>query len=420
MIGRKSTRKSEEAQEVERPKGFDDFDLSLGDIMRGERATLGKSLLDVQRELRIKAAYIAAIENCDPSAFDTPGFIAGYVRSYARYLGMEPDEAFATFCTESGFSVAHGMSAEASVVRKSGKGLGEGLPTASGGLRDPFKTPNTPFAPAGDSLFSHVEPRAIGSMLVLLALIGGIGYGAWSVLKEVQQVQFAPVDQAPTVLSDLDPLENARRTQAGRAPSAPSSEALDRLYRPQALDVPVLVARDAPISTLSPGGLGSFAGSSLPETPRAQLGVPSSDIALATRSVTRPASPNTPSPAVPQVVEAPGPALQVVAVRTSWVRVSSADGTVIFEKTMQPGDTWVAPKTEEPPLLRTGESGAVYFAMEGTFYGPVGPSGAVTSNVALSIAKLKETYAPAEIGADAALVRYAEARGRRTIEPAAD
>ena len=62
------------------PKGFDDYELTLGDVMRGERATLGKSLLDVQRELRIKASYISAIENCDPSAFDTPGFIAGYVR----------------------------------------------------------------------------------------------------------------------------------------------------------------------------------------------------------------------------------------------------------------------------------------------------------------------------------------------------
>jgi septal ring factor EnvC (AmiA/AmiB activator) len=72
--------------------------------MRGERATMGKSLLDVQRELKIKAAYIAAIENADPSAFDTPGFIAGYVRSYARYLNMDPDWAFETFCRESGFS----------------------------------------------------------------------------------------------------------------------------------------------------------------------------------------------------------------------------------------------------------------------------------------------------------------------------
>ena len=118
MIGRWSSKDVEEV-EVEGPKGFDAFELRLGDIMRGERATLGKSLLDVQRELRIKASYIAAIENADPDAFDTPGFIAGYVRSYARYLNMDPDKAFDAFCAESGFAVAHGMSAEASVVKKS-------------------------------------------------------------------------------------------------------------------------------------------------------------------------------------------------------------------------------------------------------------------------------------------------------------
>ena len=90
------------------------YDLRLGDLMRGERATLGKSLLDVQRELKIKAAYIAAIENCDPTAFETPGFIAGYVRSYARYLHMDPEWAFATFCAESNFQTSHGMSSGAS------------------------------------------------------------------------------------------------------------------------------------------------------------------------------------------------------------------------------------------------------------------------------------------------------------------
>ena len=73
-------------------KGFDDFASSLGDELRGERATLGKSLLDVQRDLRIKAAYISAIENCDPSVFPNQGFVAGYVRSYARYLKIDPED----------------------------------------------------------------------------------------------------------------------------------------------------------------------------------------------------------------------------------------------------------------------------------------------------------------------------------------
>ncbi|HSF92613.1 MAG TPA: helix-turn-helix domain-containing protein, partial [Paracoccaceae bacterium] len=56
-------------------KGFDSFELKLGDELRGERATLGKSLLDVQRDLRVKASYISAIENCDISVFPNPGFV---------------------------------------------------------------------------------------------------------------------------------------------------------------------------------------------------------------------------------------------------------------------------------------------------------------------------------------------------------
>ncbi|WP_372611838.1 helix-turn-helix domain-containing protein [Aquicoccus sp.] len=91
---------------------FEAFDLRLSDIMRGERATLGKSLLDVQSELRIKASYIAAIENADLTAFDNPGLIAGYVRSYARYLNLDPDLAFDTFCRESGFTPSRSILVE--------------------------------------------------------------------------------------------------------------------------------------------------------------------------------------------------------------------------------------------------------------------------------------------------------------------
>ena len=52
---RKGFRRGKEQQVVE-AVGFDAFELRLGDLMRGERATMGKSLLDVQRELKIKAA----------------------------------------------------------------------------------------------------------------------------------------------------------------------------------------------------------------------------------------------------------------------------------------------------------------------------------------------------------------------------
>lgn len=394
MIGK--TFKRDDASEDVGAKGFDDFELRLGDLMRGERATMGKSLLDVQRELKIKASYIAAIENADPSAFDTPGFIAGYVRSYARYLNMDPDEAFDAFCAESGFETAHGMSAAASSIKPK-----PGEPVMSPLGKDIFTASETPFIPVADAVFSAVEPRAIGSVAVLIALIGGLGYGGWTVLQEVQKVQFAPVEQAPVVVADIDPLAGASNTMRTSDPLAvvdrPTSDALDRLYRPQALDVPVLVARDAPISTLRPDTIGALLPDRSFEPP----------VALAEADVAA----DLPAPPAIQVVEAPVPEVQLVAVRPAWVRIQSADGTVIFEGVMEPGENFVVPSTEEPATLRVGESGAMYFAVNGTHYGPVGPRGVVTSNVELTPESLTATYAVADLTQDddlAEIVNFAE------------
>ncbi|ARU00512.1 helix-turn-helix domain-containing protein [Yoonia vestfoldensis] len=388
MMG-KTFRRASAAVDVQ-TKGFDDYDLRLGDIMRGERATLGKSLLDIQRELKIKAAYIAAIENADPSAFDTPGFIAGYVRSYARYLGMDPDEAFASFCKESGFVTAHGMSEQASSLKNR---VADTSRAPAG--KDIFLSSRTPFIPARESLFAQMELRAIGSFVVLATLIAGLGYGGWTVLQEVQRVQFAPVEQAPVVVSDLDPLAGgANRVTMGDAlanVTLPSPDALDRLYRPQALDVPVMVARDTPIATLTPRMIGAL----VPE-PQA----PDSAFVLADMAGDLPEA--LPTPSI-QVVEPPVPQVQLVAARPAWVRVQAADGVVLFEGIMEPGQNFVLPATEEPATLRVGESGAMYFAVNGQHYGPVGDRGVVTSNVVLSADSLTSRYALADPARDADL-----------------
>jgi len=371
--------------EVDKPKGFDDFELRLGDVMRGERATLGKSLLDVQRELKIKATYIAAIENCDVSAFETQGFVAGYVRSYARYLGMDPDWAFKRFCAEANFVVAHGMSAAASSAAISAV-------RSRGGneFRDPLANPKASFVPRGPGFMTHVEPGAVGSVLVLVVLIGALGYGGWSVLQEVQRVQLAPIDQAPTVVAELDPLGNVqgvaplvRSAPAGDAvveavPAA--SDAMDRLYRPQALDVPVMVARDGPIAAIDPGRTAAQADAA---TDPVQL--------AAERAV--------------QVVQADAPAVELLAVRPSWVRVSAADGTVLFEKILDAGERYVVPQMEQAAQLRAGNSGSVYFAVNGQTYGPAAPGAQVVKGVALSPEALTATYAVADLSGDADLAR---------------
>lgn len=396
MIGRKATPKEEATPEEDRLQGFDTFDLRLGDVMRGERATMGKSLLDVQRELRIKASYIAAIENSDPSAFETPGFIAGYVRSYARYLGMDPDQAFAIFCEESGFAVAHGMSAEASSRRKAPKGV----PPKVKGTRDPIAEPNTPFAPGRESFFAHVEPHALGSLLVVVLLISALGIGGWTILREVQRVQLAPVDQTPNVLADLDPLSAARRNlpagnEMAEGPDVftpEANEALDRLYRPQTLDVPVVVARDAPISSLDPATLGSYADAGVPTT------ATSAPLPTALASATDPAP-------LPQVSPALGPGVTIMAVRPAWVQVKAEDGTVLLSKVMDGGETFAVPQGDRAARIRIGESGAVYFAIDGQTYGPAGSKGAVTRNLALDAGSLTESFSIADMTRDTDLAQ---------------
>ncbi|MGH1414633.1 MAG: helix-turn-helix domain-containing protein [Pelagimonas sp.] len=409
MIGRKSQDTPELAEEA--PQSFDDFALQLGDVMRGERATLGKSLLDVQRELRIKASYIAAIENCDPTAFDTPGFIAGYVRSYARYLGMDPDEAFDTFCQESGFSVAHGMSDKASVVKKSEDSA------LRPRTRDPLAEPTMAYAPVGDSVLSRIEPGAIGSSLVLIALIAGIGYGGWTVLQEVQRVQVTPVDQTPVVLSELDPIDAAGTARAVPTPTSdgptivaaapdgagvftpPSSEAFDRLYRPQALDVPVLVARDAPISTLDPETVGVFSEMARSDLPQVQ----DSSLAAAALAQGLAAHPGQTAVGTAHNPAVSGQGVTVVAARPAWVQVKDEAGAVLYSGILNAGDTYVVPRDAATPRMQIGESGAVYFAVNGTSFGPAGPNGTVTENVSLQAQDLMARYTPVKAGADADL-----------------
>jgi transcriptional regulator with XRE-family HTH domain len=180
------------------------FDVPLGDLMRGERATLGKSLLDVERELRIRATYIAAIENGDIGAFQSAGFIAGYVRSYARYLGMEPEWTFQRFCEETGFRGVHGGASgqRRRAAWQSRRRFGS-IPN------DVMRRAPKMLAPTPEPWLSRLEPGALGSIAVLLVLAAGIGYGAWAILQDVQRLSIAPVDDAPAPLAQLDPLAGA-------------------------------------------------------------------------------------------------------------------------------------------------------------------------------------------------------------------
>ncbi|WP_417249241.1 DUF4115 domain-containing protein [Celeribacter sp.] len=258
--------------------------------------------------------------------------------------------------------------------------------------KDPFADPNASFVPRGESIFARIEPGALGSTAVLLLLLAGIGYGGWAMLNEIQQVQMAPVDATPNVAAEVAPLSAPAAVVAGLDETvdlAPqSTEGFDRLYRPQALDVPVLVPRDGPIATLDPRSNGALVAESAEERLNALTGQVAAAI---TEGL---------SDAPVQVVEEDAPDLAIVAVNATWVRVQAADGSVLFEKILNAGERYVLPTMEEPPVLRTGNAGGVYFAVNGQAYGPAGSTGSVVKNIALSVDAVSEAFDAVDLAAN--------------------
>ncbi len=255
-------------------------------------------------------------------------------------------------------------------------------------------------------------------------LAGGIGYGGWTVLKEVQRVHLAPVDQTPGVVAEIDPIDAAaakmQLAENDTTPDAPSGEALDRLYRPQALDAPVLIARDGPIASIDPNQAGLLAGTGQGEQPMVAQNAPQGSVSVSvvnavngTQMAALPAG-----DAVVRTMGADAPEVEILAVRPAWVRIKAADGSTLLEKVMDAGERFAVPRLEQPPVMRIGESGAIYFAVNGVAHGPAGKRGIVSKNVVLTPESLDEKFAVADAAADGDLAKMVAVADAGSVVPA--
>ncbi|MGY6549499.1 MAG: helix-turn-helix domain-containing protein [Roseinatronobacter sp.] len=358
--------------------------------MRGERATLGKSLLDVQRELHIRATYIAAIEAGDLSAFEAASFVAGYVRSYARYLGMDPDWCYAKFCAETGFTISSGLQRSQAtrpvMQAQPSRDFSQGLlaRTNLAAQREPF--------------WQKIDLVAVGSVAVMLFLILGAGFGGWTVLREVQRVNLAPADSAPEVMAELDPViaGSVPRMSMVDEPALPGNtlafegtgvtQGIVRTYRPEALDAPIVVSRDGPIAAINP---------QTAQSPQA-----SPDLRNAINSALAEVTDFVLDENTVRVTQDGPPTVELLAVRPSWVRVRAADGTVLFERILDAGERFKVPQSEIPPTLRAGNSGSVYLVVNGQTFGPTAPGAQVVDQIALSPEAVTERFTLADLDRD--------------------
>ncbi len=83
----------QQPQEIQSPHwDYHSAGLPVGEIMRRTREHYGQSLDDVERVLRIRACQLSAIEEGRDDLLPGRVYAIGFVRAYAEYLGLPPDD----------------------------------------------------------------------------------------------------------------------------------------------------------------------------------------------------------------------------------------------------------------------------------------------------------------------------------------
>ena len=166
----------------------------VGELLQERREDLGLDLDEIGAMLRIKPAYLAALEQGRSDDLPGPTYAIGFVRAYAEFLGLEAEPVLARFKAE-----ASGVTARPDLA----------LPVPLG------------------------ERSLPGGALVLVALILALcGYGIWYYLSteersRPERVTAVPaslqVPQAPVLVAPPSPPASAGSGAGDNSsPSAPS------------------------------------------------------------------------------------------------------------------------------------------------------------------------------------------------------
>lgn len=94
--------------------------MSLGERFRAAREQRGLTLSDVAEHVRIRSVYLAAIEEGNWKAIGAPVYIRGFLRTYARFLGLDPEDAVAEFNSAEGAAPAPAAAAPSTAFEPRG------------------------------------------------------------------------------------------------------------------------------------------------------------------------------------------------------------------------------------------------------------------------------------------------------------
>jgi len=370
------TKKSERFQQFNNSNNhlhFSHQKSTLGDTLRGERASLGRSLVDIERRTGLKPYIILAIEKGDLEAFPNPRLIGSFVLQYARFLGLDPQEVYRQFSAETGYNNTDFIQ-KPIAVRFQDNGIGpdqEGSTILATQVRDRINHSLSYF-------FSGTFFFGLASITIVAGLLVACTYLIWTIYNQmvikpyetsvgsnISQIQIVTEDETiPTV----ERLFN--QNQLGRNHSSRLSTMIDLplgTYKSISVRAEMWENPNAVVSGYTP--------------PRPEIELVESQNDELLESIT--------------ALNPFDDSIYLVVGADSWVRVYHEDGTIIFERLLVPGTTYKIPEAGQKRILRTGNAKSLYVIYRDSLYGPVGNE-TVLDNISLEPASVLELFAELE------------------------
>jgi len=327
----------------------------VGHSLKVVRERKGLALADVSARLRIRRPYLEAIE--DGRFAELPGavYVSGFLRQYAEFLGLDPDQ-----------------------VLKSYQGEADGAALHRPVLNFPLPRP---------------EERTPRLWLVVGALvIAGVAYVLWYRHQEALRIGHELIEAVPSRLADLVPSPQ---------PIAPAA--------PLVLPPPVATAPSTP----APSASAPAASAAVPPVTPPAPAAPPTAVAQAPAgptpaqpAITPPPVVSAAPPAATTVLQAQAPAqtpavaagassygadsgrIRLEAVAPAWIQVRGPNNEQVFTRLLNAGERYQVPDRAGLTLL-TGNAGGVRIVVDGQTLAPLGNEGEVKRGISLDPERLK-------------------------------
>jgi len=325
---------------------------TVGRDLRAARLRRGDEIAQVSRALKIRKDHLEALE--EDRLEDLPGktYAIGFVRSYARHLGLDTDRYVERFKQE-----------------------------ISGRADDHSREP----APIHQEEGRHYLPhgwRIIAGIVILL-----LGYGVWHLMApsgdSSQQVPPPPVLNPPKPKPKPAPQPVVAPPQ-----TATPSPAADTAPATPAASAPGQQASATPPPA---------AGAKTPATSTTQMAAPPTIRTGAPQEAPAGAQAGASQAAVPAASSQTFGGLNTgsrVVIRARGpvrVTVKGPDGSMLLNRDLQAGDTYRAPN--EPGItLATTDAGALEVDLDGTSLGRIGQAQQVLGRVSLDPQSLADRF----------------------------